>query len=226
MVEEIIRELKTHYSEKNIEGMKRFGIVPKNAFGVSTPVLLAIAKKYKNNHELALELWEHEVREAKHLAIMIEDCKQTTDKQLEKWVSEIDSWDICDSFCSRLVRKLPDAYKKVKKWHIDDREFVRRSAFSTIAWLAVHDKKASDAAFIELLRFIEETASDERNFVKKAVNWALRQIGKRNPRLLEHAKECAQRIQQQNSKSARWIANDAIREFNNEKILNRILNKK
>jgi 3-methyladenine DNA glycosylase AlkD len=160
-----------------------------------------------------LELWEQKFHEAQLLAILIENAREMTLEQIESWVRDLDSWDTCDQLCSNLLWKRPEADALIAAWCADEAEFVRRAAFSLIAYVAVHDKKAPDARFHALFPLIEQYAFDERNFVKKAVNWAIRQIGKRNPALRTDAIALAERVHAQSSKSARWIANDALREL-------------
>ncbi len=152
------------------------------------------------------------------LATLIDDPKQITETQMEAWVRDFDSWDVCDGACGRLFWRTPQAYGKAREWAAAEPEFVRRAGFALIAWLAVHDKKAEDSAFIDLLPLIEHYADDDRNFVKKAVNWALRQIGKRNRALHAAAIACAERLAERDSRPARWIAKDALRELCSEKV--------
>ncbi len=221
MVEDILKELRALGTEKNREGMKRFGIVADKAFGIPVPVVRNLAKKYKKNHELALELWESEYHEARTLAAFIDDPAKVTEKQMEKWVKDFDSWDICDQTCG-LFDRTPFAFDKAKEWCRREEEFVRRAGFAMMASLAVHDKKASDAMFVEFFPLIEQYAFDERNFVRKAVNWALRQIGKRNAELHKKALACAERVVKQDHKSAKWIARDALRELHSSAVLTKL----
>ncbi|MFH1386916.1 MAG: DNA alkylation repair protein, partial [bacterium] len=169
---EIIQELKKHSSPKNIAGMARFGINPKNTQGISIPILRGMAKKIGKDHQLAAELWQTKIHEARLLAGFIDDHKLVTTKQMEKWARDFDSWDICDQVCSNLFDKTPYAYQKAKQWTKSNKEFVRRAGFVMMACLAVHDKKAPDEKFLPFFLLIEKYSTDERNFVKKAVNWA------------------------------------------------------
>lgn len=210
---QVIKELKKHTNSKNIEGMKRFGIKTDNAIGVGMVPLKELAKEIGKNHALGLELWESEYREARHLAYLISDYKQLTKKQMESWVKDFDSWDICDGTCMHLFRKSPDAFDLAFIWAKKKSEFIRRAGFTLMATLAVHEKKRADHDFLLFFPLIVEFASDERNFVKKAVNWALRQIGKRTEFLKWEALSLAYEIREQDSKAARWVANDAIREL-------------
>ena len=219
---EIIKELKKHYNQKNVDGMARFGIVSANAFGISAPVIKSFAKKIGKNHELALELWQTGYYDARVIAFLIDDPKLVTKSQMNSWVRDFDSWAICDGTCCYLFRKTPFAFEKILEWAERKEEFVRRTAFSLIAYLAVHDKKRDDKEFLQFLLLIKKYSIDERNFVKKAVNWALRQIGKRSKFLNKEALKIAKEIITIDSKSARWIASDAIRELKNPKILARL----
>lgn len=212
-IEKIKSYLEPIGNEKNREGMKRFGIQFKKAYGVNIPVLRKFAKEYKGNHELALELWETKIHELMLLAIFIDDYKQVTLKQMDKWVRDFSSWDICDQCCSNLFDKTPYAFDKIFEWSGRKEEFVKRAGFVLIATMSVHNKKLDDEVFLEFFPLLEREAYDERNFVKKAVNWALRQVGKRSKYLFDEAIKVAERISQQDSKSAKWIASDALREF-------------
>ncbi|MDP3580451.1 MAG: DNA alkylation repair protein [Ignavibacteria bacterium] len=219
---QIIAELKKNGSEYNRKGMARFGINVNKAFGVNVPVMRALAKLIGKNHELALELWESDYHEARHVATMIDDPKLVTKAQMNKWVRDFNSWDICDGTCSNLFRKTPYAIEKIFEWCEKKDEYVRRAGFSLMCYVAVHHKTRDDEEFLEFLPLIKKYSVDERNFVKKAVNWALRQIGKRSRFLNEEALKVAREIHSLDSKSAKWIASDAIRELTNPKILARI----
>jgi 3-methyladenine DNA glycosylase AlkD len=212
-IERIKNYLEPLGSEKNRIGMQRFGIRFKNAYGVNIPVLRKIAKDFKPNHELALELWETKIHELMLLAIFVDDYKLVTKEQMNKWVKDFASWDICDQCCSNLFDKTPFAFEKIFEWTKSKDEFIKRAGFVLISAMAVHNKKMDDEVFTEFFPLLEREACDERNFVKKAVNWALRQIGKRSKFLFDEAIKVAERIGQQDSKSAKWIASDALREF-------------
>jgi 3-methyladenine DNA glycosylase AlkD len=194
--------------------MARFGINPANAFGVPVTPLRGIAKELGRDHKLAQELWATENREARLLAVFIADPKQLTAAEMNRWVRDFDSWDICDGCAIHLFRKSPLAWEMALKWARMKPEFTRRAGFAMIATLALHDKKAPDETFLEVLPLIEEFSDDERNFVKKAVNWALRQIGKRNTELRMEAIKVSERLAESTSASARWIGKDALRELN------------
>lgn len=213
---EIVKLLKSQRNPKNVEGMTRFGINPKNTLGISIPFLRNLAKKIGKNHKLAQDLWKTEIHEARLLAGFIDDPKQVSDKQMEEWVVDFDSWDICDQVCSNLFDKTPFAYKKIEGWCKNEKEFIRRAGFVMMAVLSVHDKAADNKIFLQFFPLIKKYSVDERNFVKKAVNWALRQIGKRDKELLKPALALAQEIKEIDSKSAKWIASDAIRELDSK----------
>ncbi|MBM3309156.1 MAG: DNA alkylation repair protein [Candidatus Altiarchaeales archaeon] len=209
----VIRELKSKARRDQLEGMAKFGMTSKGRLGVSVPDMRALAKKIGKNHNLALELWDTKIQEARMLASMIDEPEKVSERQLEEWVKDFDSWDVCDQTCMNLFEKTPYAWKKILEWSKREEEFVKRTAFAWIACLAWHDKKMEDKKFVEMLKVIEKASTDERNFVKKAVNWALRNIGKRNRNLNKEALKTARRIQKTDSKAARWIAADAIREL-------------
>lgn len=219
---EIIAYLKKNKNEHNRQGMKRYGINVENAFGISVKQLRILAKQIGKNHQLAIKLWETGYHEARHLASMIAEPELVTKTLMNKWVKDFNSWDICDGTCSNLFSKTSFAYEKIFEWSKSNKEYIRRTAFSLIAYLAVHDKKRNDDDFINLFEIIKKYSTDERNFVKKTVNWSLRQIGKRSKYLNQKAIELANEIKQLDSKSARWIANDAIRELTNPKVIARI----
>ncbi len=228
-VDEIIKKLESLENPANIVGMARFGIVTKKAFGISAPVLKEFAKVIKKQtnvrHKLALELWQTEIHEARIIAYLIDNPKDVTEAQMESWVKDFDNWAICDGTCGHLFCRTEFAYEKVFEWSAHEEEFIKRAGIVLMAWLAVHDKKADDSQIARFLAILEKKADDERNFIKKAVNWSLRQVGKRNLNLNKIAIECATRIKLQNTKSARWIAADALRELQNEKTLERLLKK-
>lgn len=220
--QEIIELLNCEANPNNLAGMARYGINTEKAFGINLPTLRELAKKIGKDHQLALDLWETGYHEARMLAAFVGEPKKMTLKEMDKWVRDFNSWDICDQTCSSLFDKTPYAYDLARKWCEEPSEFVKRAGFVMMAAIAVHDKKAPDKNLLQFLPLIENGADDERNFVKKAVNWALRQIGKRSLFLHGHALKTAERIAQQNSKSARWIAADALRELNDPKIRGRI----
>jgi 3-methyladenine DNA glycosylase AlkD len=223
---EIIKKLKSMHSEHNRQGMARYGINIEKALGVSIYKVRPIAKEIGTNHELAQKLWESGIHEARILAGYIDDPEQVTEEQMEEWVLGFNSWDICDQVCTNLFDRTKFAYKKVHEWSKRNEEFVKRSAFTMIAGLAVHDKRAKDKEFEQFFTLIKREAHDDRNYVKKAINWALRSIGKRNLALNKRAIEVAEEIKEIDSKAARWIASDALRELGSEKIRKRLEKKK
>lgn len=218
----IIAELKNLSNPKNVEGMSRFGINPNNTLGISIPVLRAKAKEIGKNHHLAQELWGSGIHEVRILAALIDDHKEVTEKQMEEWVKDFDSWDVCDQVCMNLFDKTSFAYSKAIEWSKRGEEFVRRAGFALMASLASHDKKAADQKFEQFFPMIRDASTDERNFVKKAVSWALRQIGKRNEVLRKGAIEVANEIQKLDNKhnflsgkSSRWVASNVLKELTN-----------
>lgn len=201
----------------NLEGMARFGINTSQSLGLDTPTLRALARSVcpdkRKDQPLAEELWQTGIRDARVLASLIGDPQTITRSTMDRWARDLDCWSICDACSCDLFDRTPYVWQKIPKWAADKREFVRRAAFSTLAGAAVHRKQESDQPFLDALPLIEKYAFDDRNFVRKAVNWALRNIGKRNARLLPAAIACAERVRAQNTKAARWIAADALREF-------------
>ena len=221
-VKEVMQKLESKARPDQLEGMARFGLTVEKRLGISIPELRKLAKKTGKNHELALELWKTGIAEARILAGMTGDPWKLTEEEMEDWVKDFNSWDVCDQVCMNLFNKSPLAWKKVYDWSRREEEFVKRAAFALIACLAWHDKKAEDTRFIELLPVIKRESLDERNFVKKAVNWALRHIGKRNRSLNRAAIETAKEIRQLDSKAARWVSSDAIRELESETVQRRL----
>ncbi len=217
-----LRELKRLGERRNVEGMARFGIVAKNVYGVSKPRLDELARKIGRNHSLGLELWETGNHDARILAGMIAERKLVTGKQMERWVRDFDNWDVCDGTCCHLFVFAMPAWQKAHAWGRRKKEFQKRAGFALAAFLACHDKKATDAQFRKYLEVIEREAWDQRNFVRKAVNWALRNIGKRNLALNRSAIASAERIAMQGSHAARWIAADALRELKSEAVQMRL----
>lgn len=219
---EIVELIKVNGNESNRKGMARYGINVATAFGCSLPFLREIARQHRKNHSLAVELWASGWHEARMLASMVEDPKEVTEDQMEEWVKDFDSWDLCDQCCSNLFEDIPLAWDKAVEWSGRQEEFVKRAGFVLMARFAVSDKKAGDEKFLPFLDLIEKHSVDERNMVKKSVNWALRQIGKRNKSMHTIAIQYAERILKQNAKSSRWIASDALRELHNDKIIIRL----
>lgn len=220
--DEILEKLKSLSNPEAVLGMARFGINPENAYGISIPNLRKMAKQIGRDHVLAEQLWSSGIHEARILACMIDDPNMVTEAQLERWVRGFESWDVCDQCCSNLFDKTEFAYQKAIEWSERGEEFVKRAGFVLMAALSVHDKKADAGRFEQFFPIIKREATDGRNFVKKAVNWALRQIGKRNRTLNKIAIEVANEIRQIDSKAARWIADDALRELTSDKVQRRL----
>jgi 3-methyladenine DNA glycosylase AlkD len=220
--QEILDKLKAKANPANVEGMARYGINPQDTLGVPMPVLRGIAREIKRDHPLALQLWDSGLHEARILAGLFADPRQVDEALMERWVHDFDSWDVCDQVCSNLFDRTPFAYSKATEWSSRQPEFVKRAGFVLMAALAVHDKKAPDSAFEPFFPLILREASDDRNFVKKAVNWALRGLGKRNRALNVRAIETAGDIARMDSKAARWIAADALRELTGESVQSRL----
>ena len=231
----ILAELRSLGSEKDRAGMARYGINVKDAFGVSVYAIRRIAKRLGTDHELALALWATGNHEARLLACFVDDPARVDERQLESWASGFDSWDVCDQATTSLFDRTGHAWSKAAEWAGREEEWVKRAGFALMAGLAVHDEAASDRAFLKLLPLIEREARDERNFVKKAVNWALRNIGKRSRALNDAAIACAERIRaganrraggerggDPGVRAARWIANDALRELASAKVRARL----
>jgi 3-methyladenine DNA glycosylase AlkD len=229
-VSRILTELKTLGSERNRAGMARYGINVSDAFGVSIYELRKLAKRLGTDHKLALALWATGKHEARILACFVDDPAAVTEPQMERWARDFDSWDLCDQATTSLFDQTPHAWTKAAAWANRDEPWVKRGGFALMAGLASHDKAATDRAFIKLLPLIERAASDDRNFVKKAVNWALRNIGKRNLALNAAAIACAEKIRAAANKragadrggdasirSASWVAADALHELTSDK---------
>jgi 3-methyladenine DNA glycosylase AlkD len=220
--EEALDKLRARAKSDQLEGMERFGMTGKGRLGVSIPDLRKIAKEIGKDQELSMKLWKTGVQEARMLAAMIGEPGSVTGQQMEEWVKEIDSWDVCDQVCMNLFEKVPLARQKIHDWSRREEEFVKRTAFSLIACLAWHDKQAPDEDFLRLLPLARAAATDDRNFVKKAVSWALRNIGKRNLHLNEVVLETARNIRTLESRAARWIASGVIRELESEAVQRRL----
>jgi 3-methyladenine DNA glycosylase AlkD len=206
--------------------MARYGINTEKRLGVQIPELRQLAKETGKNHQIALELWQTGIAEARILAAMTDEPEKVTEQQMENWVKDINSWDIDDQITMNLFEKTPLSWKKITDWSQRPEEFVRRTAYSLLACLAWHNKTATDQQFTQLFPVIASGATDERKSIQKAISWALRTIGKRNPQLNLAAIQLAQEIQQTNTKPARWIANDVTRELQSQSVQNRLQNKK
>jgi 3-methyladenine DNA glycosylase AlkD len=227
--DEVLERLARDSDPQIVKSMARVGLGGLKSFGIPTPELKKIAAEVKttsaDRHTLAAELWATGNYDARAIAFMIDDPRQVTLEQMEQWVADFDNWGTVDGACCYLFCRTPHAYSKILEWTEREREFEKRAAFALIAYLALHDKKADVDTIAAFLPLIEKHAWDERNFVKKAVNWALRQIGKRDLELNRLAIETARRIHEQNSRSARWIATDALRELGSPQVRSRLLAK-
>lgn len=208
-----------------LEGMARFGLTGEGRLGLSVPAMRTIAKTLGRDHTLAQALWDTNIPDARIVASMVAEPAKFTSRQMDAWARGFAAWDVCDQVCQNAFAASPLAWRKVTAWHMSEHAFVRRAAFALLAVLAVHDKASGDDAFVAALTLIEAAASDDRNFVKKAVNWSLRNIGKRNRVLNAAAILSALTIQSQCSKSARWIATDALRELRSDAVLARLTHK-
>ena len=214
--DEVIAHLRGLGSEENREGMKRYGIRIDRALGISHGVQRDIAKKITRNHERAFELWKSGITEAQFIASVTADPKRFTKADAHCWAAEFDSWDIVDGVSDLFVDT--DHWRElIEEFAADKREFVRRTAFAMMAWSVVHRRKEADETFLAFLPLIEEHAKDERNFVKKGVNWSLRSIGKRNAKLNDAALALAETLAASEDRTARWIGKDAIRDLTGEK---------
>lgn len=220
--EQVLKRLESEGDPQAVAGMARFGIDAPNVLGVSAPKLRRLAKEIGKDHRLAAQLWRTGIHDARLLATLVDDPAKVTERQMERWAKGFNSWAVCDAACGCLFDKTPYAWDKAVEWTARDEEYVKRAGFVLMATLAVHDKKAPDGRFEAFLPYLVEHATDERNFVKKAVNWALRQIGKRSRRLNKLAMRTAEDIRRIDSKAARWIAADALRELTSEKVRQRL----
>ncbi len=221
----VLRELRGLADPKVRAKMEYFGVHVPNAHGISAPVLHQFAKHIGKDHRLAQQLWTTGIHEARILATLIGESKKVTAAEMDRWVRDFDAWDVVDAACCYLYAHAKPAWNKAAAWSRRREEFVKRASFSLIAYLTYKDEAAPNARFVRFLRVIEREAHDERNFVKKAVNWALRNIGKRNLRLNREAIRAAERIRRQDSRSARWIAADALRELRSDAVQARLQRK-
>lgn len=221
-VREVLDELSRMADPSRLSGMARYGIATERAFGITVTQLRGYARTLGRDQELAAELWDSGVHEARLLATMVAEPALVTEVQVDAWIRDVDSWDLCDGLCGNLVDRTPFALDKVVEWTARDEEFVKRAGFALIAWMAVHRKDLNDECFEAFLPTIREGSTDERNYVKKAVNWALRQIGKRSEGLNRRSIETARDIQRMDSRAARWIATDALRELTSAPVQERL----
>jgi 3-methyladenine DNA glycosylase AlkD len=222
----ILAELRRLGTKKNVEGMAHFGIVAKNVYGVSKPKLDSLARRIGKDHKLALELWDSGVHDAKILAGMIDEPAKVSAAQMNRWVRDFDNWDTCDGTCCHLFVFAGAAWNRALEWTKHSGEFQKRAGFALIAYLAYRDKRATDAQFKSVLPVLLRESCDDRNFVRKAVNWALRNIGKRNPALNRASIATAKKMKKLDSRAARWIAADALRELKSDSVQARLRRKK
>jgi len=213
-LDNLIEKLKSKSRVDQLQGMAKYGIKTDNRLGVSIPDIRKIAKEFGKNHDVALELWKTNIADARILAALIDEVEKVTSEQMDQWVKDFDSWDVCDQVCMNLFDKTPFAWDKIVEWSNKDEEFVKRAAFALLACLAWHDKKASNEKFIEYLPIVKKNISDDRNYVKKAISWSIRNIGKRNIKLHSYVLIFAEEIKRINTKNAKWIASDIIRDLN------------
>ncbi|MBO6574366.1 MAG: DNA alkylation repair protein [Rhodothermales bacterium] len=220
--QEIISHLESLSDEKNVAGMARFGIQGGRVLGISMPVLHALAKEHRKQHTLALALWDSGIHEARILAVLVADPAQVTRDQAERWAHDLESWDVCDQLCMRLLHRVPFAWDLAQDWCRREHEFVKRAGFVLPAVMSFKNKKVPDQRFLEFFPELLRGASDPRNYVKKAVSWAIREIGKRRPGLHPEALNLCDEILALDTPPARWIARDALRELTSEKVLARV----
>lgn len=221
MIQSILDRLQSMANPEALNGMRRYGITTEKRLGISIPNLRALAKEIGKNHDLALQLWEKEIDEARILSSMIDEIDQISEEQMDQWVKDFNSWDVCDQVCQNLFDKTAMAKQKALEWSNSDEEFVKRAGFVLMARLAVVNKKAEDDFFMDFFPIMIRECDDDRNFVKKAINWALRQIGKKNRSLNSQAIKIAEEMEQLESKNAKWIAKDALRELKSDAVQKR-----
>ncbi|MCR5026345.1 MAG: DNA alkylation repair protein [Methanobrevibacter sp.] len=220
--QEVINYFEEIQDENIVNSNKRFAIGCEHSYGIKLPVIRKLAKEIGKDHNLAVKLWNHTYHESHLLATMIEQKEKVTSKQLDEWVDSFYSWDIVDQACINLLVDLPEARDNIFVWYESDKEFVKRTAFSLIAVIAVHDKKADAEDFDKYFPLIKKASFDNRNFVKKSVNWALRQIGKRDAECNKKALKVAYEISEIDDKTCKWISSNAIRELESEKVQKRL----
>jgi 3-methyladenine DNA glycosylase AlkD len=221
-VQSALTWLKRHSTKRTLEGMARYGIPSDNALGVSVADIRVLGKRFGRNHELAAALWETGVYEARMLASFVDEPARVTPTQMDRWCHDFDSWAICDTLCFHLFDRTPHAWAKVAQWSDQREEFIKRAAFALLASLAGHDKHSGDEAFAQCLPLIEQAATDERNFVKKGVSWALRGVGRRSPPLHDAAVAVARRLADSPQSAARWVGKDALRDLTSPAVTRRL----
>lgn len=208
-----LARLQAEARPEQLAGMARFGLTGASRLGLAVPTLRSLGRQLGPDHELALALWDSGIPDAQILASLLAEPERLTAAEMDHWAQGMQAWDVCDQACLNAFRRTPLAWARIPVWAAAEPEFVKRAAFSLLAVLAVHDKRRADADFVARLPLIEAAADDPRNFVKKSVNWALRQIGKRHPLLRGEAVALARRLRERPEAAARWIANDALREL-------------
>jgi 3-methyladenine DNA glycosylase AlkD len=219
---EVLTWLERRGTRRTVEEMARYGIEAKRAFGVTMGTLLTLRRRLGKDHALAEALWASGWYEARLLAALVGDPQRVTRRQMNAWAAGFENWGDCDTACFHLFDRTPFAWEKARQWAASPREFVKRAAFALMACLALHDKTASNERFLALLPLIEKGARDERNFVKKGVNWALRAIGRRNLALNAAALKVATRLAQSEEAACRWVGKDALRELTSPKVRSRL----
>jgi len=212
-VQDALSSLEQMRTQKDFDNLARFGITAKKAYGVSMANIQKLAKRLGRSHELAAELWDTGWYEARMLTAFVDEPERVTSAQMDRWCRDFDNWGIVDTLCFKLFDRTPHAWKKIEQWHDKRAEFVKRASFALLASVALHDKSAGDEPFVESLSFIERAATDDRNFVKKGVSWALRSVGRRNRALKAAAVKLSRSLVDSEAPSARWIGKDALREL-------------
>jgi 3-methyladenine DNA glycosylase AlkD len=221
-VQSVLAWLKKHSSKATRDGMARYGVPSDNALGVTMADMKVLAKEVGKNHKLAAALWDTGVYEARMLTSFVDDAALVSEAQMNRWARDFDNWGICDTVCFHLFDRTPHAWQKVEQWHDRKEEFIKRASFALLWGLTVHDKRAGDSAFIDGLGYIERAATDERHLVKKAVNMALRAVGKRNAKLNAAAIATANRLADSPDAAPRWVGKDALRELTSASVVRRI----
>lgn len=218
----VVDMLKKLSNKKTLDGMARYAIPSDKAFGVAVGKIRDLGKRLGRDHELAIELWKEEWYEARMLCAFVDDPAKVTTAQMDRWCWDFDSWAICDTICFHLFDRTPHAFKKITQWSREKGEFQRRAAFALLASVALHDKKAEDGPFVKCLPLIERAASDERNFVKKGVSWALRGVGRRSRMLHEASMELAERLAESTNATARWVGKDVLKDITRAAVVKRV----
>jgi 3-methyladenine DNA glycosylase AlkD len=222
-VRESLAWLKRRGTKRNREGLARYAITAPKVFGVSVAMIRQLGKQLGRDHDLALALWETGWYEARMLTAFVAEPDRVTPAQMDRWGRDFDNWAICDALCFHLFDRTPHAWRKVEQWSRRRDEFVKRAAFALLASLALHDKKAPDAPFSRSLRLVGQAATDNRNFVKKAVSWALRSVGRRNQALNTPAVDVARRLAESDEPAARWVGKDALRDLTSAAVRRRLV---